>query len=173
MVLSCGVLFFQFWIVHILTASTNLPKTLNDLFVFPDESSASQIQFPGSVTQVSCCIWDDTIDTPFPLLSFRVSYISKRKCVIATSDLKLWIRPEVQIYFLMYIWNILNFWTFPFVCLIIRIPFFRELMLQKGDIVYIHRQVDANWFEGEHHGRAGIFPTSYVEVHFIMSLIRC
>ncbi|XP_017162403.1 vinexin isoform X4 [Poecilia reticulata] len=40
----------------------------------------------------------------------------------------------------------------------------RELMLQKGDIVYIHRQVDANWFEGEHHGRAGIFPTSYVEV---------
>ncbi|XP_054904831.1 vinexin isoform X4 [Poeciliopsis prolifica] len=40
----------------------------------------------------------------------------------------------------------------------------RELTLQKGDIVYIHRQVDANWFEGEHHGRAGIFPTSYVEV---------
>lgn len=39
-------------------------------------------------------------------------------------------------------------------------------MLQKGDIVYIHRQVDANWFEGEHHGRAGIFPTSYVEVSF-------
>ncbi|TNN55610.1 Vinexin [Liparis tanakae] len=39
-----------------------------------------------------------------------------------------------------------------------------ELMLQKGDIVYIHRQVDANWFEGEHHGRAGIFPTSYVEI---------
>ncbi|MEQ2184258.1 Vinexin [Goodea atripinnis] len=40
----------------------------------------------------------------------------------------------------------------------------RELPLQKGDIVYIHRQVDANWLEGEHHGRAGIFPTSYVEV---------
>uniref|UniRef100_A0A1A8L7B4 Sorbin and SH3 domain containing 3 n=1 Tax=Nothobranchius pienaari TaxID=704102 RepID=A0A1A8L7B4_9TELE len=40
----------------------------------------------------------------------------------------------------------------------------KELTLQKGDIVYIHRQVDANWFEGEHHGRAGIFPTSYVEV---------
>ncbi|MEQ2217531.1 Vinexin, partial [Xenoophorus captivus] len=40
----------------------------------------------------------------------------------------------------------------------------RELTLQKGDIVYIHRQVDANWLEGEHHGRAGIFPTSYVEV---------
>lgn len=58
---------------------------------------------------------------------------------------------------------------FPLLCLII--PFFRELMLQKGDIVYIHRQVDANWFEGEHHGRAGIFPTSYVEVTFFMLLI--
>ncbi|MBN3316499.1 VINEX protein, partial [Atractosteus spatula] len=40
----------------------------------------------------------------------------------------------------------------------------KELTLQKGDVVYIHRQVDANWFEGEHHGRAGIFPTSYVEL---------
>lgn len=40
----------------------------------------------------------------------------------------------------------------------------KELSLQKGDIVYIHRQVDANWYEGEHHGRAGIFPTSYVEL---------
>ncbi|XP_046871972.1 vinexin isoform X1 [Hypomesus transpacificus] len=40
----------------------------------------------------------------------------------------------------------------------------KELPLQKGDIVYIHRQVDANWFEGEHHGRAGIFPTTYVEI---------
>ncbi|XP_068617033.1 vinexin [Brachionichthys hirsutus] len=40
----------------------------------------------------------------------------------------------------------------------------KELPLQKGDIVYIHRQVDANWMEGEHHGRAGIFPTSYVEI---------
>ncbi|XP_041644509.1 vinexin isoform X3 [Cheilinus undulatus] len=40
----------------------------------------------------------------------------------------------------------------------------KELMLQKGDIVYIHRQIDANWFEGEHHGRAGIFPTTYVEI---------
>lgn len=60
---------------------------------------------------------------------------------------------------------------FSFVCLIILTPFFRELMLNKGDIVYIHRLVDANWFEGEHHGRAGIFPTSYVEVTFLMCLI--
>ncbi|XP_050973036.1 vinexin isoform X2 [Labeo rohita] len=40
----------------------------------------------------------------------------------------------------------------------------KELALQKGDVVYIHRQVDANWYEGEHHGRVGIFPTSYVEI---------
>ncbi|XP_041089657.1 vinexin-like isoform X2 [Polyodon spathula] len=40
----------------------------------------------------------------------------------------------------------------------------KELTLQKGDVVYIHRQVDANWYEGEHHGRAGIFPTSYVQM---------
>lgn len=58
------------------------------------------------------------------------------------------------------------FMDFPFVCLLI--TFFRELTLQKGDIVYIHRQVDANWFEGEHHGRAGIFPTTYVEVIIFM-----
>jgi len=40
----------------------------------------------------------------------------------------------------------------------------RELPFQKGDIVYIIRQVDQNWYEGEHHGRVGIFPRSYVEV---------
>ncbi|XP_061673109.1 vinexin isoform X2 [Syngnathoides biaculeatus] len=40
----------------------------------------------------------------------------------------------------------------------------KELTLHRGDIVYIHRQVDTNWFEGEHHGRAGIFPTTYVEI---------
>lgn len=49
--------------------------------------------------------------------------------------------------------------------------FFRELSLQRGDIVYIHRQVDANWFEGEHHGRAGIFPTTYVEVNFFLFML--
>lgn len=40
----------------------------------------------------------------------------------------------------------------------------RELTLQKGDIVYIHKEVDKNWLEGEHHGRRGIFPANYVEV---------
>ena len=40
----------------------------------------------------------------------------------------------------------------------------RELTLRKGDIVYIHKEVDRNWLEGEHHGRVGIFPSNYVEV---------
>uniref|UniRef100_A0A8D0L882 Sorbin and SH3 domain containing 3 n=1 Tax=Sphenodon punctatus TaxID=8508 RepID=A0A8D0L882_SPHPU len=40
----------------------------------------------------------------------------------------------------------------------------KELTLQKGDIVYIHKEVDRNWLEGEHHGRVGIFPASYVEI---------
>ncbi|KAM8852037.1 sorbin and SH3 domain-containing protein 1 isoform 3-T3 [Synchiropus picturatus] len=40
----------------------------------------------------------------------------------------------------------------------------KELPFQKGDIVYIIRQVDQNWYEGEHHGRVGIFPRSYVEL---------
>ncbi|XP_068054540.1 sorbin and SH3 domain-containing protein 1 isoform X21 [Anomalospiza imberbis] len=39
----------------------------------------------------------------------------------------------------------------------------KELPLQKGDIVYIYKQIDQNWLEGEHHGRVGIFPRSYVE----------
>ncbi|XP_016313110.1 sorbin and SH3 domain-containing protein 1-like, partial [Sinocyclocheilus anshuiensis] len=40
----------------------------------------------------------------------------------------------------------------------------KELPFQKGDIVYIYRQVDQNWFEGEHHGRVGIFPRNYIEI---------
>ncbi|XP_063817619.1 sorbin and SH3 domain-containing protein 1 isoform X25 [Pseudophryne corroboree] len=40
----------------------------------------------------------------------------------------------------------------------------KELPLQKGDIVYIYKQIDQNWFEGEHHGRSGIFPISYIEI---------
>ncbi|XP_037996849.1 sorbin and SH3 domain-containing protein 1 isoform X4 [Motacilla alba alba] len=39
----------------------------------------------------------------------------------------------------------------------------KELPLQKGDIVYIYKQIDQNWLEGEHHGRVGIFPRSYIE----------
>nr|KAF6425771.1 sorbin and SH3 domain containing 1 [Molossus molossus] len=40
----------------------------------------------------------------------------------------------------------------------------KELPLQKGDIVYIYKQIDQNWYEGEHHGRVGIFPRTYVQL---------
>ncbi|XP_028736981.1 sorbin and SH3 domain-containing protein 2 isoform X12 [Peromyscus leucopus] len=39
----------------------------------------------------------------------------------------------------------------------------KELSFRKGDTVYILRKIDQNWYEGEHHGRVGIFPISYVE----------
>ncbi|CAL1600984.1 unnamed protein product [Knipowitschia caucasica] len=39
----------------------------------------------------------------------------------------------------------------------------KELTFKKGDTVNVIRQIDTNWFEGEHRGRIGIFPISYVE----------
>lgn len=30
--------------------------------------------------------------------------------------------------------------------------------------MYLIRQIDKNWLEGERHGRVGIFPMNYVEV---------
>uniref|UniRef100_A0A8C5WMX6 Sorbin and SH3 domain containing 2 n=1 Tax=Laticauda laticaudata TaxID=8630 RepID=A0A8C5WMX6_LATLA len=39
----------------------------------------------------------------------------------------------------------------------------KELPFKKGDTIYILRKVDQNWYEGEHYGRVGIFPISYVE----------
>ena len=35
---------------------------------------------------------------------------------------------------------------------------------KKGDIIYVKRQVDSNWYEGERNAMIGIFPTTYVEV---------
>ncbi|XP_050393870.1 uncharacterized protein LOC126811885 [Patella vulgata] len=40
----------------------------------------------------------------------------------------------------------------------------RELSFRKGDIIYLLRQIDKNWFEGDRHGTVGIFPVNYVEV---------
>uniref|UniRef100_A0A672QE23 Sorbin and SH3 domain containing 2 n=1 Tax=Sinocyclocheilus grahami TaxID=75366 RepID=A0A672QE23_SINGR len=39
----------------------------------------------------------------------------------------------------------------------------KELTFKKGETVYITRQIDNNWYEGEHRGYMGIFPISYVE----------
>ncbi|KRT85070.1 SH3 domain-containing protein, partial [Oryctes borbonicus] len=40
----------------------------------------------------------------------------------------------------------------------------RELTFRKGDIIYIRRQVDKNWYEGEHNAMIGLFPANYVEI---------
>ena len=38
----------------------------------------------------------------------------------------------------------------------------REVSFNKGDIIFIRRQVDNNWLEGELNGRIGIFPANYI-----------
>ncbi|XP_047526351.1 uncharacterized protein LOC125063775 isoform X14 [Pieris napi] len=40
----------------------------------------------------------------------------------------------------------------------------RELSFRKGDIINVRRQIDNNWYEGEFHGRIGLFPYNYVEL---------
>jgi len=40
----------------------------------------------------------------------------------------------------------------------------RELSFKKGDVIYIKKQVDSNWYEGERNSNVGIFPTTYVEI---------
>ena len=40
----------------------------------------------------------------------------------------------------------------------------RELSFKKGDVIYIKKQVDSNWYEGERNAMLGIFPTTYVEI---------
>lgn len=40
----------------------------------------------------------------------------------------------------------------------------RELSFKKGDVIYIKKQVDSNWYEGERNAIMGIFPTTYVEI---------
>ncbi|XP_055687270.1 uncharacterized protein LOC129792352 isoform X26 [Lutzomyia longipalpis] len=40
----------------------------------------------------------------------------------------------------------------------------RELSFKKGDIIYIRRQIDRNWYEGEHNAMLGLLPVNYVEI---------
>lgn len=40
----------------------------------------------------------------------------------------------------------------------------RELSFHKGDIIFVRRQIDKNWYEGEHNAMIGIFPVNYVEI---------
>ncbi|KAL7305690.1 hypothetical protein TKK_0001947 [Trichogramma kaykai] len=40
----------------------------------------------------------------------------------------------------------------------------RELTFRRGDFIYVRRQVDKNWYEGEHNAMVGLFPFNYVEI---------
>ncbi|XP_039276820.1 LOW QUALITY PROTEIN: uncharacterized protein LOC111044999 [Nilaparvata lugens] len=40
----------------------------------------------------------------------------------------------------------------------------RELTFRRGDIIYVRRQIDKNWFEGEHNAMIGLFPLNHVEI---------
>ncbi|XP_050562511.1 uncharacterized protein LOC118268087 isoform X4 [Spodoptera frugiperda] len=40
----------------------------------------------------------------------------------------------------------------------------RELSFRKGELIHVRRQIDNNWYEGELHGRIGLFPYNYVEI---------
>ncbi|XP_037907660.1 uncharacterized protein LOC119649465 isoform X16 [Hermetia illucens] len=40
----------------------------------------------------------------------------------------------------------------------------RELSFKKGDVIYIRRQIDKNWYEGEHNAMVGLLPVNYVEI---------
>ncbi|XP_078086924.1 uncharacterized protein LOC144505058 isoform X2 [Mustelus asterias] len=39
----------------------------------------------------------------------------------------------------------------------------KELPVRKGDIVFVHRQRDHNWYEGKCNGKSGLIPICYVE----------
>lgn len=40
----------------------------------------------------------------------------------------------------------------------------RELTFRKGELIYVRRQIDKNWYEGELNAMVGLFPVNYVEV---------
>nr|CAD7446135.1 unnamed protein product [Timema bartmani] len=58
----------------------------------------------------------------------------------------------------------------------------RELSFRRGDIIFVRRQIDKNWYEGEHNAMIGLFPFNYIEAkakfnfiaqtHLELSLIK-
>lgn len=59
-------------------------------------------------------------------------------------------------------------WSTTYLLLIIQSCFSaylnRELSFKKGDIIYIRRQIDKNWYEGEVNAKFGLLPVQYVDV---------
>lgn len=50
--------------------------------------------------------------------------------------------------------------------------FYRELSFKKGDIIYIRRQIDKNWYEGEHNAMLGLLPVQYVDVSLLVKFLK-
>ena len=46
--------------------------------------------------------------------------------------------------------------------------YYRELSFRRGDNLFLLREIDRHWYEGEHHGMIGIFPKNYVEVSILL-----
>lgn len=121
--LSCVVLFLLSGIIlncsHNNCIRAHRPKTLKDLFVFPDESSACQVQLPGSVTQVSYSVsWCDKCAISFLAGSFKFS--KRNHYIIALSDII--IKSKTHILFISH--THLEVWTdFSLACLMTFTPF--------------------------------------------------
>lgn len=49
---------------------------------------------------------------------------------------------------------------------------FSDLSFKKGDIVYLQKQVDENWYHGELNGQHGFFPATYVQVLNVPSYLN-
>lgn len=48
---------------------------------------------------------------------------------------------------------------------------FSDLSFKKGDIVYLQRQIDENWYHGECNNQHGFFPATYVQVTSVISML--
>ena len=49
----------------------------------------------------------------------------------------------------------------------------KELTFKKGDVIFVRRQIDKNWYEGEQNAMVGLFPANYVEVITFCTMISC
>ncbi|CAB0010544.1 unnamed protein product [Nesidiocoris tenuis] len=46
-----------------------------------------------------------------------------------------------------------------------------DLSFKKGDLIYLRKKVDLNWFKGDINGRVGVFPANYVQGE-VITIIR-
>lgn len=51
--------------------------------------------------------------------------------------------------------------------------YFRDLSFKTGDIVFLRRRIDVNWFEGKCADGIGKFPRNYVQIVVPLSQAQC